>query len=72
MGAAAGLQHHKTRAKYQFLDQSAQLDDAANVKPMSVHGEPTCASEDHSFMNHRPGGSQTWPGWGTMRNIMGA
>ncbi|KAJ5702287.1 hypothetical protein N7488_009835 [Penicillium malachiteum] len=59
----------KTRAKYHFLQRS---DEAADEKPMSAHGEPTCASEDHSFMSHRPGGSKTMPGWGTMRNVMGA
>ncbi|KAJ6027975.1 hypothetical protein N7540_003551 [Penicillium herquei] len=69
MGDTLGLQQQKTRAKYHFLQRS---DEAADVKPMSEHGEPTCASEDHTFMNHRPGGSKTMPGWGTMRNVMGA
>lgn len=69
MGEALGLQQQKTRAKHNYLKRS---DDAAHVKPMSEHGEPTCASEDHSFMNHPPGGSATMPGWGTMRNVMGA
>ncbi|KAJ5273738.1 hypothetical protein N7478_008863 [Penicillium angulare] len=72
MADAMKSQQHKIHAKYGFLDQSESARHAAHVKPMSQHGEPTCASEDHSFMNHKPGGSRTMPGWGTMRNLMGA
>ncbi|KAJ5923394.1 hypothetical protein N7454_008639 [Penicillium verhagenii] len=70
MGQALGLQEQKTHAKYHFLSRAD--DAAASTKPMSTHGEPTCAGEDHSFMTHKPGGSDTMPGWGTFRNVLGA
>lgn len=31
-------------------------------------GEPTCNTEDHSFMEHRPGRPGTLPGWEKMKN----
>ncbi|KAJ6095888.1 hypothetical protein N7486_006634 [Penicillium sp. IBT 16267x] len=67
MGRALGLQEQKSHAKSNFLQQ----DDAVNVRPTSEHGEPTCATEDHSFMNRKPGASDALPGWETFRNVLG-
>jgi len=70
MGEALGLSDQKNHAKDNYLQRAD--DSAGNVKPTSAHGEPTCATEDHSFMTLKPGGGDTLPGWGTMRNIIGA
>ncbi|KAJ5105744.1 FAD dependent oxidoreductase [Penicillium alfredii] len=66
-GEFLGLQDQKTRAENKFLSRADLA--AANVKPMTESGEPTCASEDHTFMGHWPGGSNTLPGWDTVKNV---
>ncbi|PWY83742.1 hypothetical protein BO94DRAFT_625329 [Aspergillus sclerotioniger CBS 115572] len=33
--------------------------------------EGTCATEDHSFAGSKPGGSDTLPGWGIMKDKLG-
>lgn len=33
--------------------------------------EGTCATEDHSFMERKPGGSGALPGWETMKDKLG-
>ena len=33
---------------------------------------PSCETEDHSFMGHRPGCSQTLPGWSTAKEMVEA
>lgn len=69
MGQFLGLQEQKIRAENKYM---ARADDAAAIpKPMTESGEPTCASEDHSFMGEKPGGNDTWPGWGTVKSIFG-
>lgn len=68
MGKALGLQEQKHHAKDNFLQRADDSD--INGHP-NLHGEPTCANEDHSFMTQKPGGSETWPGWETMKNIVG-
>ncbi|KAJ5785256.1 uncharacterized protein N7503_010468 [Penicillium pulvis] len=68
MGEALGLKEQKNHARDNFMQR---IDDAdGNVKPTTASGEPTCANEDHSFMTQKPGGSDTWPGWGTMKNVL--
>ncbi|KAJ5173303.1 hypothetical protein N7492_005896 [Penicillium capsulatum] len=69
MGKFLGLHEQKTRAENKYMARADYT--AANVKPMSENGEPTCASEDHTFMYHKPGGNDTWPGWDTFKNIFG-
>lgn len=43
----------------------------ADVKATNAQGEPTCNSEDHSFMGRKPGASETLPGWETVKNTIG-
>ena len=69
MGSVLGLQDQKLRAENKYMERADLAD--ANARPMSEHGQPTCASEDHSFMCHKPGGSGTMPGWDMARNIIG-
>lgn len=69
MGEVLGLQQQKTLAENKYMRRADAAE--ANVRPMSDHGEPTCASEDHTFMYHKAGGSDTLPGWGTMKNVFG-
>ncbi|KAJ5759457.1 hypothetical protein N7520_006613 [Penicillium odoratum] len=69
MGETLGLKEQKGHAKDNFLQRA---DEARGIeKPTSLHGEPTCATEDHSFMAHKPGHSDTLPGWDTMKNVLG-
>lgn len=69
MGGFLGLQDQKSRAENKYL-QRADLADA-NVKPMNDKGDPTCASEDHTFMGQKPGGSDALPGWDTIKSFAG-
>ena len=46
--------------------------DAANEPPTTESGEPTCAGEDHSFMEHKAGGPDTLPGWEKAKQLAGA
>ncbi|RMJ23508.1 hypothetical protein PHISP_05630 [Aspergillus sp. HF37] len=41
---------------------------AGHADRTTQSGEPTCEGEDHSFMTHRPGCSQTLPGWGKAKD----
>lgn len=68
-GEFRGLQDQKTRAENKFMERVDLVE--ANVKPTNAQGEPTCASEDHSFMGQKPGGSETLPGWETVKNTIG-
>lgn len=69
MGEFLGLRDQKTRAENKY---NARADLAAgSIKPTTEKGEPTCATEDHSFMGVKPGGNDTWPGWDTLKNIVG-
>ncbi|KAJ5081791.1 hypothetical protein NUU61_010055 [Penicillium alfredii] len=70
-----------TTGQFQGLhDQKAHADDKYNtreyhatqdIKQTTVNGEPTCATEDHSFMGEQPGGNDTLPGWEKLKNIFG-
>lgn len=33
--------------------------------------EGTCATEDHSFMGTKPGGSDALPGWNVLKDKLG-
>lgn len=35
----------------------------------SAGEEPSAQKEDTSFMNHKPGGGETLPGWDTMKGM---
>ncbi|KAE8151388.1 hypothetical protein BDV25DRAFT_138911 [Aspergillus avenaceus] len=50
----ASLRDEKNTARGHFMDR-------ANHEAGVTNG--TCATEDHSFMNTKPGGSDTLPGW---------
>ena len=50
------------------MERSSLVDD---MNPMHENGEPTCETEDHSFMGRKPGGSDTWPGWDTTKSFFG-
>ncbi|KAJ5226101.1 hypothetical protein N7468_007326 [Penicillium chermesinum] len=69
MGEVLGLQQQKTSAEQKYMERADEA--AGNAKPVNAHGEPTCAAEDHTFMEHKPGGSGTLPGWETMKNVLG-
>ena len=69
MGDVLGLQQQKTLAENKYMERAELA--SSNERPMSEHGEPTCASEDHSFMGRKPGGSETLPGWDTVKNVFG-
>ncbi|KAJ5646911.1 hypothetical protein N7490_003283 [Penicillium lividum] len=70
MGETLGLKEQKGHAKDNFLQRADEA--RGTEKPFSAHGEPTCAGEDHSFMAHKPGCSDTLPGWDTVKNVFGA
>ncbi|KAJ5383634.1 hypothetical protein N7517_001545 [Penicillium concentricum] len=69
MGDFLALHEQKTRGENKFLQRENLVD--TNVKPMNAEGEPTCAIEDHSFMNHKAGDPDTYPGWGTFKKFFG-
>lgn len=69
MGSMLGLETQKTRAKNKYMLRAELA--GANVKPMSESGQPTCASEDHSFMGRKPGSSATLPGWNQAKKWLG-
>ncbi|KAJ5835837.1 hypothetical protein N7447_001863 [Penicillium robsamsonii] len=69
MGDFHALHEQKTRGQNKFLQRESLID--SDVKPMNAEGEPTCASEDHSFMNHKAGDPDTYPGWSTFKSFFG-
>lgn len=69
MGDFGALQDQKTRGQNKFIQRENLA--GANVNPMNAQGEPTCATEDHSFMTHKAGDPDTYPGWGTFKNFFG-
>lgn len=69
MGDFLSLQEQKTSGQNKFIQRENLAD--TNVKPMNAAGEPTCATEDHSFMTHKAGDPDTYPGWSTFKNIFG-
>jgi len=69
MGDFLGLRDQKSRAEAKYLARVGHAGD--DVKSTTDSGEPTCSGEDHSFMGTKPGGADTYPGWGTIKNIFG-
>lgn len=69
MGDFLALQDQKTRGQNKFIQRENLVD--SNVKPINAEGEPTCATEDHSFMTRKAGDPDTYPGWGTFKNFFG-
>ncbi|KAJ5613023.1 hypothetical protein N7510_006217 [Penicillium lagena] len=69
-GNFLGLQEQKTRAENKFMDRADLA--AADAPPTTESGEPTCAGEDHTFMQRKPGCSNTLPGWETAKHVFGA
>ncbi|CAP79429.1 Pc19g00130 [Penicillium rubens Wisconsin 54-1255] len=44
---------------------------ANDAEPTTTSGGvPTCVTEDHSFMERKPGGPDTLPGWKAAKNIL--
>lgn len=70
-GKFLGLEDQTGRAERKDLEH---VDLAANdVEPTTTSGgQPTCATEDHSFMERKPGGPDTLPGWKAAKNILNA
>jgi len=68
MGDFLGLRDQTSRAEAKYRERA---DLARDIKPTTESGEPTCATEDHSFMGAKPGGSDTWPGWDTAKKLFG-
>jgi hypothetical protein len=69
MGGFLGLNDQKSRAQNKYLQQAGLAGDTS--RPTNARGEPTCASEDHSFMCRQPGEADTLPGWTKIRNMTG-
>lgn len=69
MGEFLGLQDQKSRAENKYFQRAEMAE--GNLSSMNAAGDPTCASEDHSFMGHKPGGSATLPGWNKMKDLAG-
>lgn len=69
MGEFLGLKDQKLRAENKYLQRA----DLAGENPYSMtsSGDPTCVNEDHSFMGQKPGGSDTLPGWNTLKGFAG-
>ncbi|KAJ5826116.1 hypothetical protein N7474_003254 [Penicillium riverlandense] len=65
-----GLQEQKTRAENKFMEKADLA--AADAPPTTESGEPTCAGEDHSFMQRKPGCPDTLPGWEKAKDVLGA
>ncbi|KAJ5979415.1 FAD dependent oxidoreductase [Penicillium viridicatum] len=68
IGSFLGLEDQKGRAEHKYLER---VNLAANdAEPTNPSGGPsTCATEDHSFMEQKPGGPDTLPGWKTAKNV---
>lgn len=60
VGGFLGLTSQKTMAGERNEERYTSQDQQT--------GEPTCDTEDHSFMQHRPGCPGTLPGWGKAKN----
>ncbi|PYH44130.1 uncharacterized protein BP01DRAFT_89307 [Aspergillus saccharolyticus JOP 1030-1] len=58
----SSITDQKTRAENKFL---GRFDEGQGMQ------EGTCATEDHSFMERKPGGSGALPGWETMKDKLG-
>lgn len=69
MGEFLGLQDQKSRAENKYLQRADLAGD--NPCSMTGAGEPTCVNEDHTFMDQKPGGSDTLPGWNTLKEFAG-
>jgi len=68
-GNFLGLQEQKTRAENKLMNR---VDLAADNAPKTTEsGEPTCAGEDHTFMQRKPGCPDTLPGWETAKHVFG-
>jgi hypothetical protein len=67
MGDFLALHEQKTSGQNKFYQRQSMVDN--DIRPMNAQGEPTCASEDHTFMNHKPGGPDTYFGWHAMKNF---
>ncbi|KAJ5129485.1 uncharacterized protein N7515_005524 [Penicillium bovifimosum] len=64
MGSFLGLDDQKTRAQTKYLQRANQV---GEVEGDSAGGP----SEDPSFMRHKAGDPDTYPGWNTVKNIAG-
>ncbi|KAJ5164406.1 uncharacterized protein N7500_006236 [Penicillium coprophilum] len=72
MGGFLALDEQKTRGESKLSERQNLVDfEKTSVRPINAEGEPTCASEDHSFMKHKAGDPDTYPGWSTVKNIFG-
>lgn len=69
MGEFLGLSDQKSRAESKFLQRAGLAD--PDLRATNDKGEPTCASEDHSFMTHKAGDPDTYPGWSTIKKFVG-
>lgn len=60
-GNFLGLEDQKGRGEHKYLER---MNLAANdtQSPTASGREPTCATEDHSFIERKPGGLDTLPG----------
>ncbi|RAH40826.1 uncharacterized protein BO95DRAFT_399518 [Aspergillus brunneoviolaceus CBS 621.78] len=56
------ISDQKSAAEHKFL---GRFDEGQGMQ------EGTCATEDHSFMERKPGGSGALPGWETMKDKLG-
>ncbi|CAL5868318.1 uncharacterized protein PFLUO_LOCUS2542 [Penicillium psychrofluorescens] len=68
-GNFLGLQEQKSRAENKFMNRADLAAD--DLPPTTESGQPTCAGEDHSFMQRKPGCPDTYPGWEKAKHIFG-
>ncbi|KAJ5773096.1 hypothetical protein N7457_007992 [Penicillium paradoxum] len=68
MGEFLGLYDQKSRAEQKYLHRETLAD--PNVRATTEQGEPTCVTEDHSFMGHKAGDPDTLPGWNTFKKFI--
>ncbi|CAI7589959.1 unnamed protein product [Penicillium viridicatum] len=69
IGNFLGLEDQKGRAEHKYLERvNLAATDAEPTNPSG--GASTRSTEDHSFMEQKPGGPDTLPGWKIAKNIL--
>ncbi|KGO69304.1 hypothetical protein PITC_095030 [Penicillium italicum] len=68
-GNFLGLEDQKGHGEHKYLER---VNLAANdtQSPTTSGEELTCATEDHSFMERKPGGPDTLPGWKAAKSVL--
>ncbi|GES64336.1 hypothetical protein ATEIFO6365_0008040600 [Aspergillus terreus] len=59
-----------TEGEFNSLKEQKSMAENHFMNRMEGHGKPTCSNEDHSFAQHKPGGSDTLPGWNKAKDAV--